>query len=59
MIIGDPTGGLLGWVADNLRDAPGALAGGFIGYVMHETYHKVWKKPAHSLIQRIFRLRSK
>lgn len=57
MIIDIPGADMLRWVADHLREAPGALAGGFLAYVMHELFHVVWKKPGHLLTRRIFRRR--
>lgn len=46
-------------VADILREAPGAIVGGFLAYVAHETYHTLWKRPAHLVIRRLFRRRAR
>jgi hypothetical protein len=44
-------------VGDILREAPGMILGGFLGYVAHEIYHAIWKRPGHLLLRKLFRKR--
>lgn len=48
-----PAIALIRWFAGFLHEAPGALAGGFVAYCLHETYHRIWKKPGHWLTRRL------
>lgn len=43
------------WVTDHLRTIAPEIVGGFVAYFLHQTYHAIWKRPAHFLLRLIFR----
>lgn len=42
-------------IVDIIREAPGAIIGGFLAYLAHEAYHIIWRRPGHILIRKVMR----
>lgn len=43
------------FVAEHIGTLLPEFVGGFVAYVLHQTYHEIWKRPAHRLIRLVFR----